>query len=925
MDQLNDDRLIETLKSPEIAMLLAIMVSRGNSEDLERMFRASMNRLDSYVNQVLQFIIKPEVAPVLGLIASAMGPAEAVADMLVSFSGLMFQFPKGDHARNVEIAIAACEVAARVFTRETWPEYWATVQNNLGSMHIQRVLGERAENLSRAINCLKNALEVYTREAFPQKWTNLQINLGTAYRESIRGNKKENLNKAISCTSEALQVINREASPEAWIKGNANLGSAYNYLYRIDKERDNWEAAIHHLSAALEVCTPKTETWADIQNNLGFAYFDRIQEKAEYSEEKAEYSEAAIARFDEALTVFTREEFPQKWAKVKHNLGIAYRERIREEKAENLSTAISCFNEAWQVCDREAFPQDGATLKFNLGLAYQQAGQWDNAYKAFAEAINIVESSRGEIVVGSAIEGDKQKLAEEWNELYQRMVEVCLVLDKGTEAIEYVERSKTRNLVELILERDLDSIFPEDVARQLAELRDEIARVQFKLQNAKDDRPFALKQRLQQLRQQRNELQDKQMRIGPSFNFDEFRAKLDGRTAIVEFYIIYNKLLTFIFTRQTPQPIVLQSEREDIDKLVDWIDGYLRAYNNEKDEKKYWKSSLLERLDLLAKILHIDEIIQQIPEECDRLILVPHRFLHLFPLHALPVTEDSYPIDQFKKGVGYAPSCQLLQLAQIRQRPDFTHLFAVENPTEDLTYAALEVEAIKGYFHQPADILKKADATQAAITGKNLKDVHCFHFSGHGYFNFDNPRKSALLPAEAYLDPPPAPLDPERHLPLPDGGVLNLEKCLTLDAILTLNLEKCRLVTLSACETGLIDFQNTSDEYIGITNVFLVAGTPAVIISLWEVNAVSTAFLMIEFYHNLHASLTVAEALNKAQLWLRDVTKVELEQWIEDKQLPLDEDSDEQVELDQLLYKLSPTDKPFQLPYYWAGFCAVGL
>ncbi|WP_193195719.1 hypothetical protein [Nostoc sp. MG11] len=47
-----------------------------------------------------------------------------------------------------------------------------------------------------------------------------------------------------------------------------------------------------------------------------------------------------------------------------------------------------------------------------------------------------------------------------------------------------------------------------------------------------------------------------------------------------------------------------------------------------------------------------------------------HRFLHLFPLHALPVKE-SYLFDLFPNGVGYAPSCQLLQQVQLRQ----SHIF----------------------------------------------------------------------------------------------------------------------------------------------------------------------------------------------------------------------------------------------------------
>jgi hypothetical protein len=54
---------------------------------------------------------------------------------------------------------------------------------------------------------------------------------------------------------------------------------------------------------------------------------------------------------------------------------------------------------------------------------------------------------RSEIIIGG--EADRQKLAEEWNDLYQEMVEVCLAMANQTAALEYVERSKTRNLVEL--------------------------------------------------------------------------------------------------------------------------------------------------------------------------------------------------------------------------------------------------------------------------------------------------------------------------------------------------------------------------------------------------------------------------------------------------------------------------------------------
>ncbi|AOX01800.1 hypothetical protein BJP34_22305 [Moorena producens PAL-8-15-08-1] len=418
---------------------------------------------------------------------------------------------------------------------------------------------------------------------------------------------------------------------------------------------------------------------------------------------------------------------------------------------------------------------------------------------------------------------------------------------------------------------------------------------------------------------------------------------LYNHTAIVEFYITEDKLLTFIFTKKTQQPIVLESEPEDLKKLEQWRNEYLGSYNNQKAD---WQNNLSNLLDLLAQILHIDDIIQQIPPECDRLILIPHQYLHLFPLHALPITSKQGKgkaiilMDRFPAGVSYAPSCQLLQLAQTRERPDFTHLFAVQNPTSDLAYTNIQVEVIKGYFNPPPDteVLVKNAATKVAIDNKNpaskvpinskpLNTFHCAHFSCHGYFNLNQPQKSALILADAPLSNVPAELNPEKHLVLDNGEVIDLEKCLTLDGVFALKLEQCRLVTLSACETGLIDHTNISDEYIGLPSGFLVAGSPAVVCSLWTVYQLSTVLLMIKFYDNfINCHMSLAVALNKAQFWLRDVTKENLLLWIQRLSIK----GYQKRFLSAPLLKndnfraLSPSDKPFEEPYHWAAFCAIG-
>lgn len=524
-------------------------------------------------------------------------------------------------------------------------------------------------------------------------------------------------------------------------------------------------------------------------------------------------------------------------------------------------------------------------------------------------------------------------------------MKVCLELGNSTKAIEYVERSKTRNLVELILSRNQNNIFPSEIAPKLQQLQDQIAISKYQIQKAEAHNPIVLARHLEELRQQRNELQNRYLPIGSGFKFDQFQGTLDDHTAIIEWYITTDEIYTFIikpnpsteFPRSKvgeksslPSSSLRQGGQgcevnvwhtvDDINVLIDWWSAYLDDYNDQKDNHN-WRQKLTPRLEELAKILHLNEIIEQLPPQCDRLILIPHRFLHLFPLHALPLSHQGKKVcllDLFPQGVSYAPSCQLLQLAQKRQRPNFIHLLAIQNPTGDLIYTDLEVQAITSYF-QSANVLEKAAATKAAINNTSLSTAHCAHFSCHGYFNSTNPRKSALILANAPVASVPANLDAKRYLNLRDSEVHDLENCLTLDNIFSLNLENCRLVTLSACETGLIDFKNTSDEYIGLPSGFLLAGSSSVVSSLWNVNDLSTSLLMIKFYQNLKANLTVTLALNQAQIWLRDATTAELEEWAKLKLTP-----ELSKQIDKGLDLFGSDEQPFQDPYWWAAFCAIG-
>jgi CHAT domain-containing protein len=841
------------------------------------------------------------------------------ADVQAALGNAFNERIRGNRAENLECSIQHHCHALEFYTREANPQQWARIQNNLGNSYRERIQGEKAENIEVAISCYLSALEIRTSEDLPELWASTQNNLGNAYRERIRGESVNNLFSSITCFESALNVHTRQSSPEMWSQIQHNLGATYLSLvteartYQIrEGQAELLEMSIHCFLDALEVRTYEKLPvfWAQSQSMLGTAYLHRIQG------DRAENLEAAIAYLLTTLEVYTRQDFSENWAENQTNLGSAYHFRIHGEKVENLKLAIHYYSSALEVLTPFAFPRKSCLTQQNLGLNYAAIGDYKSAYTTLATAIETIESLRTEIVVGSGIDEDKQKLIEEWLGIYVGMVSVCVELGNFTEAITYVERSKARNLVELLATRELypKGNVSEAVVDRLRQLRQEIdaeqRRLTLEAQNFAVSRsegnviPLPLQDTtyLHHLQQQRNTLiQEEIQPHDPGFSLtkdvhlisvNQIQHLLpNDQSALIEWYLLDQEILAFIVSRQNSTPIVWRSSSADRQALEKWLDEYQIAYHNNKQN---WQMELSSYLHQLSEILHLDELLLLLPQNSNQVILIPHRYLHICPLHALPLSDGSCFLDRFNQGVRYAPSCQLLQISQKHDHHQLQNLFAVQNPTNDLPYADIEVAAIRPFFAESQIFPKQAGTKASLMDRENLATVHCFHLSCHGFFNLQSPLESSLFLANG-----------ER---------------LTLGEIFALTLNQCRLVTLSACESGLTDFTSLSDEYIGLPSGFIYAGSPNVVSSLWKVDDISTAMLMIRFYQNLKAGSTVAIALNTAQIWLRDSTQSQLLVW--SQKLPFAEVLKQEIK--ESLDWFDADEQPFAQPHYWAAFCAVG-
>lgn len=865
-----------------------------------------------------------------------------VAGRIANLCDTLVQFDRESKASNIEIAIAGYKMILNVFDRKTFSEEWGKTQISLGATYRNRIKGDQAENLELSLDCYRNVLEAYTPDDSPIRWADIQNNLANIYndlaniyRERIEKNPAANQERAISCCCNALYVYSRFSRREAWARTQNNL--ALIYKDRIwGNPADNLEKAIECCYNALKFYTHGASSltehhrwqWATIQSNLSMMFRNRS-----YGE-KPKNLEQALACCENTLQVRTRKDFPLAWADTQNNLGLIHKDLGQINKA------ISCFQLALEIFKPHTFPLKCLMSGGNLGNTAFADQRWVKAIEGYDVAIQAVEQSR----IWSSNDTRRKEITSEAMEVYVKAVQACINDCKPDKAIEYVERNKVRNLVELLAnknlypKRELYYTQEEDyqkICNQLDQLRREIPAKQRQLEIMVSGQVVEpshgsysekLQQDLNHLQKQQDSLLREINQVDSSFkftqqvepiSFSDIQALIDERTAIIEWYLMGDQFFTFIITRHSPYPKVWQFSAKDMKALRKRTIAYLRLYY--RKGSNWWRNQLEERLRNLAEILYIDEILSHIPAECNQLILIPHQGMHILPLHALPLgkggqetrqTTQNCLLDKFPRGVRYAPSCQLLQLSQNYQRPDFRHLFAIQNPTDDLLYTNLEVASIRSSFSS-AQVLVKEAATKAALNvNQDLRIAHCGHFSCHGSFNLASPLESALILAN--------------------------EERLTLAEIFGLTLNQCRLVTLSACETGMTGLNDISDEYISLPSGFLYAGSPSVVSSLWEVSDLSTAFLMIKFYENFsqcpqQEAGAVAVALNQAQKWLRNLTTEDFEKLLDQYKPQIEqifaqlEENDQIIAEECLLQARNRKPHPFANSYYWAAFTATGL
>lgn len=395
----------------------------------------------------------------------------------------------------------------------------------------------------------------------------------------------------------------------------------------------------------------------------------------------------------------------------------------------------------------------------------------------------------------------------------------------------------------------------------------------------------------------------------------------ERRVVLAEYFMVEDRTLLFIVRADLDEPHV-----EEVMTPPAALREFV-ALNFGTTEDG---GSAVRKLDVDAFQRHLAPFVEKIVDwaaEGDIVWLVPHDVLHYVPLHVVRVG-GQYLIE--RNPVCYTPSASVMKYCHQNRRDRRERALVLGDSRNDLGYAREEARLVAELFGTTAYLGE--EATKAVVTtalSERREQIDVLHFACHGEFDQTQALRSRILLAPVR--------GPDADATQSDTD--STEADLTAEEIFGLEM-RADLVTLSACETGVND-RKPGDELIGLTRALIYAGTPSVIVSLWQVDDLASQVLMERFYQELRAGRMKADALQQAQVDTMRMTAGEVLAYFQEKLDRVRDANDPQrlVELGEYVRTVkrrifaAEADDPsqhgldwrfFRRPYDWAPFVLVG-
>ncbi|HWP92987.1 MAG TPA: CHAT domain-containing tetratricopeptide repeat protein [Thermodesulfobacteriota bacterium] len=708
---------------------------------------------------------------------------------------------------------------------------------NLGTIHL------RLRNYQQSIEYLNRAFEI-ADDANEENLKAYALNImGVVYRE------QDNYEKALGYYQRALRINKKLGSKTEIATNLGTIGELY-------KELGHYDQALQYLEQSLNMAK-------ELKNQLIAAiimsYIGEVRFK------QGNY-EKALSLYDQSLKMFEELGAKDRIARSFNHIGYV------EGETEDYDVAIKNFDKAIGIYkdlgDREWI----RIALFGKGVYLEEKGDLVSAEKNYKEAVDVFESIREDVVGGE----EGQQIFSNVNvKIYEKLVSLLIRQGKTEEALEYIQRSRSKSLRDNLLKSGISSfedkirgqlVKYDELSRREASINYELVREKSRL-SPNQEKIENLSRTLAKTREEFNQVAFRLkeeypriyslLRVSPQ-NLSDLRerVKLPSNLSILQYFIAENE--TYIFTVSNSGLTVKSSsiKKEDLNRMVsDFRRLTFESSSFGADKLKLSIDTIAKNkklLDELSIILY-NYLIKPVKgdiEDAEVVGIIPFGILNYLPFQALAEKGAGDGLEFFleQKNLAYLINLDQLDYASANGKAkSFESIVAFGNPDLGepelvLPHSKKEVLAIKDIF--PNALVFLEDKATKENFKNNWGKYRIVHLSAHGILNEEG--QFILL----------APVG---------SGTLSITDIMELPPA-----EKINFVTLSACSTAIDPFQKnpTGTQLATLAFAFAWVEVPSTIATLWDISDQGTADLMKAFYKNLKDGKTLYTAFREAQVYL---------------------------------------------------------
>ena len=724
----------------------------------------------------------------------------------------------------LELAMLWCERARVISKRLGLRAELATTQSNIGYIH--RNLGQ-----------YESALLWYDKARTIQEELALNIELSRTYNNigDIYIRRKQ-YSQGLSWLKKATKVLQD-------LEEEIKLATIYNNIAEVYREKGDYSSALSWYEKGMNI-QKRLNLKSDLarsQNNLGLLQLNQGD------------LDLSLSWLNKSKKIYESMDLEANLSTVYNN--IAFVHRFQNQPRE----ALKWYRKAIGIQEKLGIEVELSGFLSNIALVFNTLSEIDSTFHYAQRSIQISENLR-QFNSGAT---NRQFFTGRSLTAVELGITSGYELQRHAAAFSFSEKAKARGLIDLLAERSVKSL---KLPKQLAE-EDDALQHQLKAvnQSLAEDISISRRKNLIRIRDSlylaQKQFADRLRILVPAYtnliypntvSKDDLQSILQIDETLVSFFVGQVNAYAFIITPGDFHMIDLGRSSQ----IIQLVSEFRREYLPER-KKVDLKGDLLLEKKLQKRFFQLSTRLYQLlwkPLQATGLltnrsiILVPDGPLHYLPFEMLIRDEKqrsyadyNYLIKDLE--LTYYPSATVMHFERIVQQPsgewEMDFLGLAKSNFEDnqcfeggsldnLPYSQEEVSTIANYFSPDrCSVFLEQRANKSVLQALDLTQFRYLHLSTHGIIDEQNPQFSQLL------------LSPAGEQ---DG-------CLNTYQIFAMELD-ADLVTLSACRTGLGEIVR-GEGMVGFTRALMFAGTPSIILSLWEVGDQSAQEFFVAYYRYL--------------------------------------------------------------------------